>query len=231
MAQNTKPAAAKAEEPVQPKKSSKKLILGIVITLIVLLGAGGGWYFTKGKQAAHSAEEVKEAPPKPPIFVPLEPFTVNLQREASDQYLQLGLTMKVFDPEIEAKIKANLPEVRSKILQLLTTKTATELLTAEGKKMLVKEIISISNPVIGIIDMPTKKTGAEKLTPEVATTNTHASDSAASQPGETITDAQPKQVSDETSPIDAATTPNPVVKKPPEKKGISDVLFTSFIIQ
>ena len=208
MAQNIKPAAQKPEDPTVPKKSSKKLLLGIVAALVLVIAAGAGWYFTKGKDNAQHVEEVKVVPPKPPIFVALEPFTVNLQRESSDQYLQMGITLKLFESEFEAKIKANQPEIRSKILQLLTTKTATELLTAGGKTQLVKEIRAMSNSVIGIVNtpapIPATLTGAAPA----------AENGVAAQHAPAVEPASA-----------------PVAAKPVEPKGIVDVLFTSFIIQ
>jgi flagellar FliL protein len=213
MAQNQKPAAQKPEDPTVPKKSSKKLVIGAAVSAVLLIAAGGGWYFTKGNDGAPQVEEVKVAPPKPPIFIVLEPFTVNLQRESSDQYLQLGLTLKIFDLEYEKKIKDNLPEIRSKILQLLTTKTASELLSAEGKTRLVKEILTLGNAIIGVVDIPAPAPAPAAIVPAI---------SAVAEAG---AEAQPAA-----TPETAAVPPKPVAK-PAEKKGIVDVLFTSFIIQ
>lgn len=210
MAQSAKPAAQKPEDPTVQKKSGKKLAIGAAAAVLLIVAGGAGWYFTKGKSDEHSAVEVKVAPPKTPIFVQLEPFTVNLRSELSDQYLQLGLSLKVFEAEIEAKIKTSLPEIRSKILQLLTTKTASELLTAEGKTKLVKEIMSMSNAVIGISNLPAP------AAPPVAAPAVDA-----------------HQAADAPAP-DAASAPSAapaVAAKPAEPKGIVDVLFTSFIIQ
>ena len=212
MAQNAKPAAQKPEDPAAPQKSSKKLLLVVIVSLVLIIAAGAGWYFTKDKDNSSQVEEVKIIPPKTPIFVALEPFTVNLQREANDQYLQLGITMKIFEADIETKIKANLPDIRSKILQVLTTRTATELLTAEGKTRLVKDILSLSNTVIGVVNLPAPATMPAGL--PVA-----ASVPAAALPA-TGTEAVP-----------AAATAPAATSKVAEPKGIVDVLFTSFIIQ
>jgi flagellar protein FliL len=210
MAQNSKSAAQKPQDPTVPVKSSKKLVMGIIVSMALIIAAGAAWYFTKGKQhdAGH-VEEVKVEAPKTPIFVPLEMFTVNLQRESTDQYLQLGLSLKVFESDYEAKIKLNQPEIRSKILQLLTTKTATELLSAEGKSKLVKEIITLGNSVIGIVEAP--------LPPAIA---------AASQVA-----AAPVEAPAHAAEAASAPVPNPATPAPAAKKGIVDVLFTSFIIQ
>jgi len=220
MAQNTKPAAQKPVDPAVPTNPKKKIFLILGVLLLVIIAGGGGWYFAKPKHDAAHVEEVKVAPPKTPIFILLEPFTVNLQRESSDQYLQLGITLKVFDSEIETKIKERLPEIRSRILQLLTTKTATELLTAEGKKQLVTEILSMSNTIIGVVNAPAKAAAPER--PAII--------SAASQVSETAvtTQAAPAAAVTNTS---AASANQPEVKMPVEKTGIVDVLFNSFIIQ
>jgi flagellar FliL protein len=207
MAQNAKPAA-KAEAAAAPKKSSKKLVLISAVVVVIAAGAGG-WFFTKGKHDDSHAAEAKVELPKTPIFVPLETFTVNLQRESTDQYLQLGLTLKVFEPENEAKIKTNLPDIRSKVLQLLTTKTATELLSAEGKQKLIKDIATLSNASIGIVNPPEHPAKPAQI-------------AAASEVAEAA--APDAQAGEEAAHKAEA-------KKLAEKKGVVDVLFTSFIIQ
>jgi len=215
MAQNIKPAAQKPEDPTVPKKSSKKLLMGVIASLLLIIAAGAGWYFTKGNDHTPHAEEVKVVPAKPPIFVALEPFTVNLQRESNDQYLQMGITLKLFEADIDAKIKANLPEIRSKILQLLTTKTASELVTAEGKQKLVKEILSMSNSVIGVVNLPAPIPSIQSV---AAPAVEHGGAAAQQAPATEVASA----------PVPA---PVHVAAKPVEPKGIVDVLFTSFIIQ
>ena len=211
MATNAKAAAAKPEDPTIAKGSNKKMIIGGVVALVLIIaaGAGGMMFANKGKDpnATPHAEEVKAVPPKAAIFVALEPYTVNLKREINDQYLQMGITLKVFEPAIELQIKANQPEIRSKILQLLTTKTATELLTAEGKTKLVKEIIMLGNAVIGIAPPPPVAVLAPAPLPVTASgvADPHA-----------------------TAPVPPPVT---VHQAPVDPKGIIDVLFTSFIIQ
>jgi flagellar FliL protein len=219
MAQNAKPAAQKPQDPTVPTKSNKKIIMIAAGVLVLIIAAAAGWYFTKAKSDDHHAEEVKVEPPKTPIFVALEPFTVNLQRESTDQYLQIGISMKTFDAEVETKIKANLPDIRSKILQLLTTKTATELLTAEGKKRLVSEILYSANASIGIVDAPVRPAA-----PVLAVITPAASHVA--EGGTETAQAHAAEAPAEPAPVHQAAP-----AKPLEKKRIVDVLFTSFIIQ
>lgn len=149
-----KPAApaAKEETPVAaPPKSKKMLIIGIV-SLLVIIAGGAGWYFTRGHAPADAhAEAPKVEVPHEAKFVPLgENFTVNLQREEGDQYLQAGITLKVLQPELEEKIKAMMPEIRSKLLFLLSSKKPSELQTIEGKNKLISEIIAATDAVLGV---------------------------------------------------------------------------------
>jgi flagellar FliL protein len=200
-----KPAApaAKEETPVAaPPKSKKMLIIGIV-SLLVIAAGGAGWFFTRGHAPADAhAEAAKVETPHEAKFVPLgENFTVNLQREEGDQYLQAGITLKVLQPELEEKIKATMPEIRSKLLFLLSSKKPSELQTVEGKKKLIAEIIVETDTVLGLAASPAAAAPAHEGTHEGAASG------AASAPV-------------------AAT---PVIE--PKTKGVVDVLFTSFIIQ
>lgn len=84
-------------------------------------------------------------------FIPLEAFTVNLQRDQQkdDQYLQVGISLKVLDPLLVKKIGNELPVIRSRINLLLSGKYANELMTAKGKAVLATEIKAETNAVLG----------------------------------------------------------------------------------
>ncbi len=125
-----------------PKKSKKKLFLLLGIVLVLLGGGvGAAWYFMGSKPEA-AADAHKAAPPKPPVFVNMEPFTVNLQHENGDQYLQVAFTLQVADEAQVELLKLYMPLIRSRILLLLSTKKPSELATEEGKKKLQDEIIA-----------------------------------------------------------------------------------------
>ena len=149
-----KPAApaSKEETPAAaPPKSKKKLIITIIV-LLLAAGGGAGWYFTQGKapEGEHAAEK-KAEPVHEAKFVPMgENFTVNLQREEGDQYLQAGITLKILQPELEENIKKTMPEIRSKLLFLLSSKYPSELQTAEGKNKLVAEVIAEVDGILGL---------------------------------------------------------------------------------
>lgn len=217
MAKPEKSAPAATEEAAKPKDKKKLLI---IIGVLLLVAAGGaGWYFTKG---SHRAEETKVLPPAPPKFTALEPFTVNLQRDNSDQFLQIGITLKYTAPELEEKIKLHMPEIRSRLLFVLSSKHAAELASSEGKKKLAQEIIAEASAVLGLRTAPPPKPVAQDIhaVPEAGVVSEAGT---ASDMGAAASDVEAAA-----SPAEAAPVAAPAEKSAAPEL---DVLFTSFIIQ
>ena len=132
-------ADPKAEAAPQQNGKKKMLIMAAMVVLVVILGGGGAWFFMrpagdKPAKVEHKAEK--------PVFVPVEQFTVNLQPENGDQYLQLQFTLQVAGAEQAELIKDNMARVRSRVLLLLSAKKASELTSSEGKHKLSNEIIA-----------------------------------------------------------------------------------------
>jgi len=128
------PIEEATSEASAPKKSKKKLFLILGLLLLVLGGGGGAFFFLGEEAPAASGAPAKHEAPKPPVFVQMEPFTVNLQQETGEQYLQVQLTLQVADQAQVELIKLYMPLVRSRLLLLLSSKKASELTSAEGKK-------------------------------------------------------------------------------------------------
>jgi len=124
-----------------PKKSSKKLLIIVGALVFAAAGGGGAWFFMGNRAAAPDAP-VRQDPAKPPVFIQMEPFTVNLQQETVEQYLQVQFTLQVADQAQVETIKLYMPLVRSRLLLLLSSKKASELSTPEGKKQLQDEIVA-----------------------------------------------------------------------------------------
>lgn len=142
-----KPAAGATEGA--PKKGKRKLLI-IIIAAVVLLAGGGGaaWFFLHAKKDGHQEEAKHEEPAKPPVFVKLEPFTVNLSPDGEEHYLQTDIELKVADAKITDKVKAHMPEIRNNVLLLLSSKTAGTLASMEGKQKLSNEIKDQVNKVL-----------------------------------------------------------------------------------
>lgn len=134
---------APAEQPdaAKPKPKRKRRWLIILLLLTVLGGGGAGaWYFMQ--QNEHTQTEAPKEPEKPPAFLNLDSFTVNLQPEVGDQYLQVGLVVKAKDPATIEAIKLQMPDIRNRILLLLSGKRASEINTVAGKEKLSAEILA-----------------------------------------------------------------------------------------
>jgi flagellar FliL protein len=125
-----------------PQSRSKlNLVLVALLALAVLTIAGGAAAYlgrTQGSAAAAPA-------PAPPIFVTLEPVTVNLQSTGRSRFLHVGLTFKAEDAKSQARMTEYLPEVRSRLLTLLSNRDADSLLTPEDKNRLAAEILAAVN--------------------------------------------------------------------------------------
>jgi len=140
--------AAPANPPSE-KKPKRKSRLPMMLMLTVVLGGGGGgaWYFLQDEAEAPAAgaaagTAAPAQPEKPPVFHNLDQFTVNLQPENGDQYLQVALVIKVKDAATAEAIKAQSPDIRNRILLLLSGKRASEISTVAGKEKLSEEIMA-----------------------------------------------------------------------------------------
>ena len=169
---------AKPEEGAEtPPKKSKKLLIIILAAVLVLVLAGGGAAFFLLKKSDHAedeeaAEEVAKPAKKdkkkkdkeaPPVFVNLEPFTVNLVPETSDQYLQVVLSLEMEDTTGEPDLKAKMPKVRNNITLLLSSKKASELMPKEGKEKLAD---ALKDEINSVIEPPVKNKKGEYVAPE-----------------------------------------------------------------
>ena len=152
------------------KKGTMKLvIIVVVIALVAAIGVGALLLMKKKSPAADHDEEVESVESDksahstkvdlthPPVFVPLEPFIVNLADKESDRYAQIAVTLQVGDAKFAEQVKAFMPAVRNSILMLLAHKTSQELLERAGKEVLAEEIMFEAALAMGIDVEPIAK--------------------------------------------------------------------------
>ncbi len=128
---------------------SKKL-LWIMIILVLLSSAGAAvaiyMVMDQRDDGSEDAEMQQAMELESPIFMSIEPFTVNL---ADDNYgprlLYTGVTLRVGDEESKALLEEHMPQVRSRLLMLLSGKQADELTSSEGKQQLAQAIVDRLN--------------------------------------------------------------------------------------
>lgn len=226
-----KPGAA--TDAPQPTKPAFKWRLPLV-ALCVISAAGGGayWYSTQNHEDA--GKVVQAEPAKPPKFLPLDPFTVNLQLEDTPQFLQVGLTLKVADTAAIDALKLYMPEVRDRILRLLSSQKASTLLTLEGKRKLATDIVASINAIVAPPpaqpDAAPKAPAPAQTTPAAETEAKAAADPDAKPPADG--DAKPTAEAGDAPAAEAAPAPLAAPAAPAATAApVLSVLFTSFIVQ
>jgi flagellar FliL protein len=174
-------AATATEAPVAaPGKGKKKLIIIIAAALaVVLIGGGAGAYFMMKKSAAteaaaadgeeggasHAAPKAstKKDDARAPVFVPLEPFTVNLADREAERYAQIGVTLQIEDTKVGDQIKLYMPAIRNNILMAIADRTAADLLGRDGKTRLAQRIMRETSRALGyeVEEEPSEETDSE----------------------------------------------------------------------
>jgi flagellar FliL protein len=144
-------ATPTADAGAAPPKGKKKLIIIIVAVVLVLVLGGVGALLMLKKGASHEEEDGADSakpkaavstrdPKTPPVFAPLEAFTVNLADKDADRYAQVGITLEMTDQSAADALKTFMPAIRNNVLMLLAHKTAAELMARDGKEQLAREV-------------------------------------------------------------------------------------------
>lgn len=121
--------------PAAPRSS--KLLIVLLVGVGVLAACAAAYVFLGHRDApAESAKVVVEKP----IFVPMEPLTVNLQSEGRGKFLHVGIALKMRDEPSKAQVTEFMPELRSRALLLLSNRAPDSLMTTDDKTKLADEI-------------------------------------------------------------------------------------------
>lgn len=165
-------AASKDSSAAEPKKGSKKFKIVIIIVVLLLLMIGGAvafWWFqfrdpapvsgvsapipaaTASVDAAAGGKDqaATDIPRPTTTIVPLPSVMVNLADAAGNRYLKLSMEVEVSAPEAVQEIQSQQARIRDAIIILLSSKSFTELSTAEGKMQLKNEVASRLNQILG----------------------------------------------------------------------------------
>ena len=223
------------------RRPKKKLIVIAAGVLVLALGLGGGAVIYLKQRAAHAAaaaadDEAASAehgpahidPKNVPIYLPLDPFVVNLADKDADRYAQIGITLELDNGVSADQIKAYMPSIRNAILMILANKSSKDLLNREGKEQLAQEIMREAVRPMGI----------EVAAPEPVTVTPTAVVAAASGVAESASAAASgatAAVGGASAPASGiaveATKPKPRRRAEGQRNPIQHVHFSSFIIQ
>lgn len=167
-----KPETTAAEAAPLPKRSGKMLLIVVLILvtalLFVIIGIGALLLLRKsggstGHDAAEAAplQQIVVQPPavdlaKPPVFAPLDPFTVNLRSTDGEDnhYLQAVIALRVTDQPTAEALKGWMPEIRHRINMLMSAKLASDVQDIRGRETLAQEIQEQLNTLLGVPPPP-----------------------------------------------------------------------------
>ena len=151
--------ATSTEKESAPKSGKLRIVLFALLALGLAGAAGGGYFYLSSKHS--STEEVARV--EAPIFVALEPFTVNLQPGGRSRFLHVAMTLKMLDPKSQGQVTQYLPEVRSRVLTVLSNREGDTLAKAEDKARLSAEIMAALNQPFAV-NLPQQKIASVMFT-------------------------------------------------------------------
>ncbi|HTH94219.1 MAG TPA: flagellar basal body-associated FliL family protein [Rhodocyclaceae bacterium] len=163
-----------------PKKGKGKLflIIGIVVLVLVIGGAAAAFLLMKKSHsdddgddatAAHAEKKdaKKEKNKTPPVFVALDAFTVRLQTDTGDSYLQAVPQLRVQNNEIAEQVKTYTPELRHRGLLVIAAKKPTDVTTPAGVQQLSNELrVTFNNILLGKGSQPLPEQISDTAAPD-----------------------------------------------------------------
>ena len=157
MADAKKAEAESAAAP--PKKKGKWMVFVLIGVACLVLGGGAAFFLLK--KPAPAGDEATDATAKepakkkkadanaPPVFYKFDkPFTVKLQTEQQEAYLQTEVQLKMLDAQGLELMKQFEPELKHRITLTLMNNKASNLTAAAGVQRLANELRDIANKVI-----------------------------------------------------------------------------------
>ncbi|MGL4205181.1 MAG: flagellar basal body-associated protein FliL [Aeromonadaceae bacterium] len=143
------------EEKLELKTSGgkKKLIIIAALALLLIGGGAGGWFMfagggqsaSKGEHGGKSEEEIAaEKAAKQAMYVVMpSPLVFNVPGKPKDRMVQIKVALLVRGPANEALAKLHTPLVEGALLKVVSTFSADEIITIEGKARLRSEALKI----------------------------------------------------------------------------------------
>jgi flagellar protein FliL len=159
----SKPIVENKAETESTKKSGKLWILIGSIVLVLIIGGAAFWAYPRfmggaksgsAEKAGHTQKAVAE---KVKATLALEPFLVNLADKEESRFVkgtfQMGLAE---EPKEKEKDVVAIAAMRDSIITLLSSKTADQILTPQGKDKLREEIrarVNVISPQLKVLEV------------------------------------------------------------------------------
>ena len=129
-----------------PNRSSKLgWLIALLAVLLVALVAINMYLLLSDDGDDDSEQPVEQVEaPRPVIYIKIDPFTVNLQGDLCGQrLLYVGLSLQVADSETESYVREHMPQLRSRLLMLLSGQSSQSVATQDGKEQLKAKILAL----------------------------------------------------------------------------------------
>jgi len=147
-----------AEEATKSGPSTMKIVIIAVIASVVLSGGMiGGFMMFMGDDAEVAAEqaedsegeEVAEMKLGPPQYHAMDPkFVISFSDQRRARFMQFSLQLMTRDNEVMKLIDAHMPAIRSSLLMLFGAQKYEDMITIEGKKRLLQEVVANVNETL-----------------------------------------------------------------------------------
>ncbi|MDQ2138591.1 flagellar basal body-associated FliL family protein [Alcaligenaceae bacterium A4P071] len=165
----SKPSAVPSRNSL-PKNGKSSRLLRPILSLLVLLAVAGisvatTWLLTTrmqkneasglqlavGDAQAASAPQARNEPVSAvvpaPIFLAIEPFTVTVNNDEMERMVHMAITLRIGDDLSRTQLEKYMPEVRNRILMLVSGQSPQAVQTPQGKRDLATAIQkSLSQP-------------------------------------------------------------------------------------
>lgn len=146
MATSTNSTTNSATSTTQVKSPKRRKLVIVLVVLLALAGmaAGAGYYFF-GHSEPKAAAKMVTPPPADPIYVALQPFTVNLQTNDRFRMLHTVVTLQVMDIKSQELVTKYLPLVHGRVRSVLSNRESDLLRTDADTVKLAAEIMAVLN--------------------------------------------------------------------------------------
>lgn len=139
------------------------------LVVFAAIGAAAFYYVSMQRAAAAGEEEIvypnapevtAHASPNYHSYLPMDTMVVNLADKDEQRVAQVGITLEIKDVQSLDAVRVSLPTTRTSVLELLSQRTAAELLSMEGKQKLAMDILEevsvpfgskANSPVVGVL--------------------------------------------------------------------------------
>ena len=136
------------------KKDGKKKLLFILVPLILILGGGGfaAYHFllakkTKGKSSVNQPVTLSNMQPGP--MINLKPFLTNLANLNKTAYVKVSMSIELKPGSNAGAFKQLTPQIRNRIIMILSSKTSKEISSPQGQLSLRHQIARSLNQILG----------------------------------------------------------------------------------